>query len=296
MKKIMKLLPVLAMVICFGMRVSAAEAFTDVSENMRGAVKVSSAVIYEEPSSKSQDLLKLEFGKKVKVKSESASWYEVTKGSLHGFMKKTAVVKYDKTKKHIALTFDDGPSAKTTGTVLKALEKNDCRATFFVVGSGITEQTGKLLKKEAALGCEIGNHSYSHPQLTKLSSSAIKSQLSKTDQKVKKYIGKKTTICRAPYGACNKTVYKAMGRPNIFWSVDTLDWKYRNTSRLISYVNSHMKNGGIILMHDIHKTTADAVDKICKNLKKKNFEAVTVTELSAIRGTKMTSGRSYSSF
>jgi peptidoglycan/xylan/chitin deacetylase (PgdA/CDA1 family) len=296
-KKVKWMLPVLTLLMLLvSLPVQAEDSFQEVSANMKGAVKVDSTMIYKESSKKSEVLQELTFGDKVNIKQESKTWYEVKKGSVRGYVRKTDVVKYDKTKKHVALTFDDGPGANTTGKVLDALEKYGCRATFFVVGSNINDKTGKLLKREAELGCEIGNHSYSHANLASLSSSAIKNQLAKTDKKVKKYTGKKPALCRTPYGAGSKTVLKAMGRPNILWSVDTLDWKYRNTKRLVSYVKKQAKDGSIILMHDIHKSTANAVDQICKNLKKANFETVTVTELSAIKGKKMKSAKSYGSF
>ncbi len=172
------------LVLCFALPVRAAEEFKKVSDNRKGAVTVSSTPIYGEASAKSQTLKTLKFGEKVVIKTQSENWYEVKKGSLKGFMKKKSVVMYNSTKKHVALTFDDGPNAKTTKKVLNALEKNKCRATFFLVGSNITKSTGNLLKREKKLGCEIGNHSYSHPLLTKMSTSAIKKQFTKTNKKV----------------------------------------------------------------------------------------------------------------
>ena len=134
------------LVLCFALPVRAAEEFKKVSDNRKGAVTVSSTPIYEEASAKSQTLKTLKFGEKVVIKTQSENWYEVKKGSLKGFMKKKSVVMYNSTKKHVALTFDDGPNAKTTKKVLNALEKNKCRATFFLVGSNITKSTGNLLK------------------------------------------------------------------------------------------------------------------------------------------------------
>lgn len=284
------------LVLYFALPVNAAEEFKKVPDNRKGAVKMSSALIYEEDSAGSKTLKKLRFGEKVVIKTQSENWYEVKKGSIKGFMKKNSVVMYNSTKKHVALTFDDGPNAKTTKKVLNALEKNKCRATFFLLGSNITKGTGSLLKKEKKLGCEIGNHSYSHPLLTNMSSSAAKKQFTRTNQKIKKYTGKNATVCRTPYGASNRSILKAAGSPHIFWSVDTLDWKYRNTKRLISYVKGHARDGDVILMHDIHNTTANAVDRICRDLKKKGFETVTVTELAAIKGKKMKTGHTYSRF
>ncbi len=284
------------LVLCFALPVNAAEEFNQVPDNRKGAVKVSSAPIYSVASAKSQTLKMLKFGEKVVINTQSENWYEVKKGSLKGFMKKDSVVMYNSKKKHVALTFDDGPSAKTTKKVLNALEKHKCKATFFLLGSNITKSTESLIKREKRLGCEIGNHSYSHPLLTNMNSSAVKKQFTKTDQRIKKCIGENATVCRTPYGSSKKRILDAAGSPHIFWSVDTLDWKYRNTKRLTSYVKKHAKDGDIILMHDIHNTTANAVDLICKDLKKKGFETVTVTELAAIKGKKIKTGHTYSRF
>ena len=270
--------------------------YKEYSKNIRGAVVTKNAVIHEEASADSPAVRTLKFGGKVVIKKGNGKWYKVTCKDETGYIKCSKVVRYNKTKKHVAITFDDGPGARTTKTALKALKKNKCRATFFVLGSCINRSTKKLIKQEYELGCEIGNHSYGHPKLTGLSYSSVKSQMARTDRKVKAITGRKPTVCRAPYGAYNKKVLKAMARPNIFWSVDTLDWKHRNTKRLIRVVTKGTKDGDIVLMHDIHPTTTAAVDSILKNLKKKGFEMVTVTELAAIKGKSMKKGHSYSRF
>jgi peptidoglycan/xylan/chitin deacetylase (PgdA/CDA1 family) len=271
-------------------------SFTKYSSNMRGAVVKNQTKIYIKANATATIIATPKFGEKMILKAGSTKWYKVKYNGQIGYIRRYNVVKYNRKKKHIALTFDDGPNSATTGIVLKALKDNNCRATFFVLGNRINSSTKKLIKRAYNQKCEIGNHSYSHPSLNKLSSSGVKSQLSKTDKKVKDIIGKKPAICRAPYGAYNKTVLNAMKRPNIFWAVDTLDWKYRDTNRLISYVKSHAGDGRIVLMHDIHATTAKAVNSICKGLKNKGYEMVTVTELSAIKGKKMKSGNTYSRF
>ena len=286
----------LMLTVCCTLPVNAAARFKKVPADMRGAVKVSSAAIREKKAGRSRALQKLRFGEKIRILGQSEKWYEIKKGSVKGYMKKSDVVMYNKEKKHIALTFDDGPGLKTTPKVLNALKKNKCRATFFLVGSSINSSTGNLLKREAKLGCETGNHSYSHPLLTGLGSAAVRSQFSRTNKNIKKYTGRTATVCRTPYGSSNVSVLGAAGCPHILWSVDTLDWKYRNTGRLISYVNSNARDGAIVLMHDIHMSTANAVDSICKNLKKKGYEMVTVTELAAIKGKTMRAGRTYYSF
>lgn len=160
----------------------------------------------------------------------------------------------------------------------------------------INSKTENLAKGEKELGCEVASHSYSHPDLAFKKAKQVKKQLSKTDGKIKKITGKKPTIVRAPYGSYNKKVLKIMGRPNIYWSVDTRDWKHRNTKKLIKIVKKEKKNGAVILMHDIHMPTAKGVDKICRYLRKSGYEMVTVTELAAIRGKKLKVMKTYSSF
>ena len=261
------------------------------SKNMQVAVKVQKAKVYQEQSSEAKVVKTVKFGKHMAAKEVCGDWYKVS----DGYVRKKDVVLYDKTKKHIALTFDDGPSKTNTKIVLDALEKHKAKATFMVVGQNVNKGTADLLKREVELGCEIGNHSYSHANFKKISQKKIKSELKKTDDAVKKYIGSKPTVIRTPYGASSKSVLKCFDRPNIFWSVDTLDWKYRDTDRLVKYVSKNAKDGGIVLMHDIHKSTAKAVDGILKSLEKQGFETVTVTELSAINNVPMKAGKTYSS-
>ena len=281
--------------------VYASDAFTPAGKNIRGAVVVNKAHVYEYAQSDSEKISELSFGEKVNTVKKNDGWYYVTfkrkgKKSVRGFMKKSELVSYDKTKKHLALTFDDGPSPYTTGKIIKALKKTNSRATFFVLGTNITKKTKKFIKAEKNIGCEVGNHSYSHPDLKYKSAKKVKAQLKKTDSKIKKITGERPSVCRAPYGSYNKKVLKIMNRPNLFWSVDTQDWKYRSSKRLVKYVRKHEKNGAVILMHDIQPSTAKAVSKILKNLKKDGYEAVTVTELAAIRGKKLKSRKTYVRF
>ena len=259
------------------------------------ACVINKANVYKSDSFSSKVLKTLSFNKKPTLLGVGKKWYHIKSGSVEGYVVKSSFVYYNSKKKHIALTFDDGPHATNTKTVLNALDKYNCKATFFVLGNNINSKTGKLLKRAKKLGCQIANHSYSHPQLTGLSTSSIKSQLSRTDTRVKKYTGSKTKLLRPPYGAINSTVKKAAGRACVLWSVDTNDWKYRDTARLKKYVPSHASDGAIVLMHDIHPTTAKAVGSICYSLKKKGYEMVTVTELAAINGRHLNKGYSYGS-
>lgn len=278
-------------VLCLRQPVQAAESQV-LGDTMRLAVKVATAPIHSEASGDSAVVKNVGFGEQLKVTEKTGNWYKVSDGYIHT----SKVVLYDKNKKHIALTFDDGPSKANTKKVLAALKKYNARATFMVVGQNINSRTGDLLKQELEMGCEIGNHSYTHANFKKIGLKKVKAEIQKTDNKVNQYTGTTPTLIRAPYGAFTKSVLKSFTRPNIFWNVDTLDWKYRNSKRLINYVSKNAGDGKIVLMHDIHKTTANAADSILKNLTKKGYEMVTVTELSAIKGQKMSAGKTYASF
>lgn len=199
----------------------------------------------------------------------------------------------DPSKKMVAITFDDGPGPYTK-KIVNCLKKNNSTATFFVVGQNVSSYKSSV-KAAYKIGCEIGNHSWNHANLAKLSSSQIKSQMSKTDKQVKKAIGKKTTLMRTPYGSCGGAVKKSVGKPIILWSIDTLDWKTRSKSKTVSCVMNNAKDGDIILMHDIHKPTMNAALTIIPKLRKKGYQLVTVSELAKYRGYKLKKGKTYSS-
>lgn len=189
--------------------------------------------------------------------------------------------------KCVALTFDDGPVTDTQ-RLLRILNERDARGTFYLVGKNV-QKYPSTVRAAAQAGHQIGNHSWDHANLTKLSTAQIKSQLSRTDAAIKQATGKKPTTFRAPYGAHNAAVRSAAGRPLVHWSVDTLDWKHRDTARLIKTVNTQTKPGDIVLLHDIHKTTVDAVPGIIKGLKARGFHFVTVDQLFA--PTKLPAGK-----
>lgn len=181
--------------------------------------------------------------------------------------------------KCVSLTFDDGPVADTR-RLLRILKEQDVRVTFYAVGTNV-QRYPSTLRTASAAGHQIGNHSWDHADLTRLSAAKVKSQLSRTDEAIRKAIGKKPTTFRAPYGAHNATVRSAAGRPLVHWSVDTLDWKYRDPARIVKTVNTQTKPGDIVLLHDIHKTTVDAVPGIIKALRARGFHFVTVDRLFA---------------
>jgi peptidoglycan/xylan/chitin deacetylase (PgdA/CDA1 family) len=182
--------------------------------------------------------------------------------------------------KCVALTFDDGPGPYTK-RLLAMLRKEKVHATFFSVGEMVAARPG-VEKQIAKEGHEIGNHSWSHPALPKLTSTAILSQLDRTARTIAKATGTKPTLVRPPYGAYTTRVRKLIGGehdPVVLWSVDPLDWKYRNSNSVYHRVTSQTKPGSIVLMHDIHGTTVAAVPRIIANLRARHYHFVTVSEL-----------------
>ena len=197
-------------------------------------------------------------------------------------------------KKMVALTFDDGPSVHTKA-IVDCLFKNNSAATFFVVGNRI-DSYKDTVKHTYRMGSELANHSYSHPLLTDLTKEQVKTQIRKTDNKIKAITGQKTALIRVPYGGHNEMVRKAVGKPMIQWSDDTLDWKTRSKSATVKYVMNHVQDGDVILMHDIHEPTKNAALELIPKLRAKGYQIVTVSELAKYQGYKLKNGKTYSSF
>lgn len=200
-------------------------------------------------------------------------------------------VRVNPKKPMVALTFDDGPGPYTE-RLLKCLKENDAVATFFLVGSSV-ERYQSTVKKAYQMGCEIGNHSWNHPQLTQLDGAALAAQIGNTNQVIKSACGHEPTLLRPPYGAYNSTVGAAAGMPLILWDVDTLDWKTRNVQSTVTSVMTDAKDGSIVLMHDIHLPTVEAVERIIPMLKQKGYQLVTVSELAKYKKEKLADGAAY---
>jgi len=197
----------------------------------------------------------------------------------------------DPNKKMVALTFDDGPGPYTED-IIDCLKKNRAHATFFVLGERIGYYPG-VIEKAYKNGNEIGNHSYSHPILTSLSSSNIKSQMSRTDSKIKEEIGVKAALMRPPGGGVNSTVRNNVGKPIIYWSIDTEDWKTGSKTATVNAVMNNVRDGDIVLMHDIHSPTRDAALELIPKLKNKGYQIVTVSEMAKYKGYKLENGTVY---
>ena len=182
-----------------------------------------------------------------------------------------------RSRKAVALTFDDGPNPNTTPVALELLKKYNAKATFFMVGKAVAGNE-EIIKQVVAEGHQIGNHSWSHPLLTKISLEQAKSQINDTTEALKKASGQDVHIMRPPYGGINATIQAAVDQSFILWDVDTLDWKYRNTASIMKEVRK-ARPGSIILMHDIHQTSINALPTVLQYLTEQGFELVTIDEL-----------------
>lgn len=198
-------------------------------------------------------------------------------------------------KMAVAITFDDGPVAANTEKVLNVLQKNDYHATFFMVGENV-KSNASLLKRMVNEGHQLGTHTYGHINMTRQPSYSVESNVKKTMKLIKEACGQNPTVLRPPYGATNGTVSslcKQLGLPIVMWNVDTEDWKAGNKSnaRVKNLVLSMTKPGKIVLLHDLHKTSAQGFVDAVPELKRRGYELVTVEELAELHGDKLEAGK-----
>lgn len=180
--------------------------------------------------------------------------------------------------KVIALTFDDGPHEQVTPQILDQLKEAEVKATFFLLGQNIPGQE-EVVKRMAAEGHQLANHTWSHPNLTKINAYQVQAQVTQTQQLIFDVTGIRPTVLRPPYGSSNATVEAAAGLPIVNWTIDTLDWQNRNPQIILEKVKAQAQSGGVILMHDIHQTTADALPDVIAFLKEEGYQFVTVNEM-----------------
>ncbi len=220
---------------------------------------------------------------------KKGSTYITVKSEFSGIQAKCKVT-VGKTK-YIAITFDDGPGIYTN-QLLNALENYDSKATFLLVGANVSSYS-KQVKREHSLFMQIGNHSWSHANLKAISKKQVSSQINRSKNAIKQMTGENPSIFRPPYGNYNSTVASAVDVPMIYWSVDTLDWKYRNNKYVCSTILKYANDGEVVLLHDIHKTSVEGFIKALPTLIKRHYELVTVSELFQIHGKKMKKGVMY---
>ncbi|WP_047795808.1 LysM peptidoglycan-binding domain-containing protein [Exiguobacterium sp. JLM-2] len=201
------------------------------------------------------------------------------------------VTSVNTTSKVVALTFDDGADGANTNKILDILAKNNVKATFFLTGSGANNHP-QYIKNIAAKGHQLGNHSYTHPDFTKLTATQMKSELDRTEALIKSLTGKTTKpIFRAPFGAVNSTVLNGVGAAGygytIQWNIDTIDWKGLTASQINTKVQTNIKPGSIVLMHTGAGApgTPLALPTMISQLKVKGYKFVTVSQLLAYQNT-----------
>lgn len=199
----------------------------------------------------------------------------------------------DPSKPMIAFTFDDGPNASSTNIVLDTLEANNSSATFFMVGERVhPAANAEAVKRMVSMGCQLGNHTYDHKHYGK---NVTLEDISKCTDAIYNLTGSKPTAFRPTGGALNDFIKQNANNPIYIWSVDTEDWKYRDSDRIYNVIMKNAKDGDIVLMHDIYSTTAAAVQRVVPELVKRGYQIVNVAELSYYRGVEPQNGTVYHS-
>ena len=184
----------------------------------------------------------------------------------------------DEDSKKIALTFDDGPHPYYTEQLLKGLKERDAKATFFITGQNV-EAYPEIVREIYEDDHLIGNHTYSHIQLTSSNAENIKKEIIKTNEVIKEVTGEDTIYVRPPYGSWNKEFEKELNMFPVLWTIDPLDWCSSDVSCIVNTVCAKAGENDIILMHDQYKTTVTAALEIVDRLKAEGYEFVTVDEL-----------------
>ncbi len=177
----------------------------------------------------------------------------------------------------VALTFDDGPG-EYTDALLDTLAEHDARATFYLLGSKVGDHHEEV-RRMAEEGHGIGNHTWKHDDLTTLSHDQIRDDLARTDRAVAEVTGERPRSMRPPYGALDDTARETIPHPMVLWDVDTLDWQHRDGDRMREIALDGVGDGSVILFHDIHGTTVEAIPALLDDLTEQGYHVVTVSEL-----------------
>jgi peptidoglycan/xylan/chitin deacetylase (PgdA/CDA1 family) len=187
----------------------------------------------------------------------------------------------------IALTFDDGPHPTLTPQLLDILNAHQAKATFYVVGKQV-DNFPQIAQRIAREGHEIGNHTHSHKDLRKLGTNEINAEISKAESSINKAAGVRTYSIRPPYGALNKRVISALppsSHPIVLWTVDPLDWKKPGAQEVARRLLGGARPGAILLCHDIHRDTIEAMRSVVPDLLDQGYKLVTVSEILSKRQT-----------
>ena len=185
-------------------------------------------------------------------------------------------------KPYVALSFDDGPDPRWTPRVLDALRDAGAKATFFLMGYNVDHHR-ELAHRVLDEGHDIGNHTWSHSDLARLSRSRQIAEINDAGAAIEQASGQRLSLVRPPYGSFSATT-KSLGVPLALWNVDTLDWRHRSAVKTVAAVKAGARPGAVVLLHDIHASTADAVPEIVKMLSSEGYTMVTMSELLASCG------------
>ncbi len=195
-------------------------------------------------------------------------------------------------RKLVALTFDDGPSAATTGRLLDILNNKGVKVTFFVLGT-MAQRAPDVVRRAEAEGHEVASHTMWHNNLSTEGVADLQGEAATMNQVFTEILGRTPKFTRPPYGNFTSEALAAFGQPFVIWSVDPEDWRYRNAATVRSNVVGATRDGDIVLMHDIYASTVDAVEGIIDDLRAQGYEFLTVSELAAARGVGLASGYAY---
>jgi peptidoglycan/xylan/chitin deacetylase (PgdA/CDA1 family) len=185
---------------------------------------------------------------------------------------------------HVAMTFDDGPHPQNTPRLLDILRARNIKATFYVIGQNVDRHPG-IVRRIVAEGHEIGNHTYTHRKLTVLGNTEVENEMRKTEEAIIRAAGVKPRTMRPPYGALlqqqRRMIFSSFSYPTIMWSVDPNDWRRPGPSVVASRILSGAHNGAIILAHDLHSPTVDAMPQTFDGLLSRGYQFITVSQLLA---------------
>ena len=218
----------------------------------------------------------------------------VSKGVEDYYFNEDGSYNAEKKRPMLAITLDDGPG-QYTDTLLDCLEEYGAHATFFMLGQNV-ESYPDTVKRMVELGCEIGNHSWDHENMYNLSLDGVAQEFSQTDNALIEACGQAATVARAPYGNLSQDIIDTVGKPFFMWSLDSRDWDYKDVDKDYNEVmNGDLTDGTIILMHDIHEPSVQALLRIIPELIEKGYKLVTVSELAEAKGVTLQNA-SYSDF
>ncbi len=198
------------------------------------------------------------------------------------------------TKKHIAITFDDGPS-KYTASLVDILDANKAHCTFFFLGSKLLSSEDKI-KKVFASEHEIGYHSYAHKNMKRQKKDDIINEYNTSNEILKGIIGQEFTLTRPPYGSINNDIKQTLDTPFILWSIDTNDWRYKDVDYLVNHVLDNVEDGSIILFHDSYETSIKAIEKLLPELYVQGYQVVTVSKLAKLKDEVLENHQTYRHF